>query len=100
LRDHDGAVEPGWTVCMHVDGVEATTAAVIADLPTAGPPVGRFLLGSPCSSVFVPVVVGPPLGDPPPWEAFADLDPTRRPALDELERGLWADVDPTDPDWN
>ena len=97
LRDHEGAAEAGWTVCMHVDGVEATTAAVIATLPAGGPPIGRFLLGSPCASVFVPVVVGPPLGEPPPWEAFAGIDPA---AGAELERSLWTDVDPTDPGWN
>jgi secernin len=97
LRSHDGAVEPGWTVCMHVDGVEATTAAVIASLPTDRPPVARFLLGSPCASVFVPVVVGPPLGDPPPWEAFAGVDPA---AVADLEARLWVAVDPGDPGWN
>ena len=100
LRDHEGGVEPGWTVCMHVDGVEATTAAVIATLPADGPPVGRFLLGSPCTSVFVPVVVGPALGEPPPWEAFAGLAASLRPTLDDLERGLWTDVDPADAGWN
>ena len=97
LRSHDGAAEAGWTVCMHVDGVEATTAAVIASLPDARPPVARFLLGSPCTSLFVPVVVGPPLGDPPPWEAFAGLDPA---ALAEVEQRLWRDVDAADPEWN
>jgi len=100
LRDHDGAGEPGWTVCMHVDGVEATTAAVVATLPVTAPPVARLLLGSPCTSVFVPVVVGPPLGDPPPWERFAALDASWRPRLDALESALWADLDPSDPGWN
>ena len=100
LRDHEGAAEAGWTVCMHVDGVEATTAAVIATLPASGAPVARFLLGSPCTSVFVPVVVGPPLGDPPAWEFFAGLDAADRPALDDLERELWTDVDPADAGWN
>ena len=97
LRSHDGGAEAGWTVCMHVGGVEATTAAVIASLPPDTPPLGRFLLGSPCTSVFVPVVVGPPLGDPPPWEAFAAVDPA---AAAELERRLWTDVDPAEPGWN
>ncbi len=94
LRDHDAGGEPGWTVCLHVDGVEATTASVIASLPVASPPIARLLLGSPCRSVFVPVVVGPPLGDPPPWEAFA------APVPPTLEAELWRDVDPGDPGWN
>lgn len=102
LRDHDGCGEPGWSVCMHVDAVEATTAAVIASLPAAAPPVARLLLGSPCTSVFVPVVVGPgrPLGAPPGWAGFAALDPSRRAELDALEAELWAGVDPDDPGWN
>ena len=28
----------GWTVCMHVEGVEATTAAMVAELPVAARP--------------------------------------------------------------
>jgi len=54
LRSHVGG-DDGWTVCMHVDGVEATTGALVASLP--GP--ARFLVGSPCQSVFVPLNVGP-----------------------------------------
>jgi hypothetical protein len=88
LRSHVG--EEGWTVCMHVEGVEATTASVIAELGGARP-LGRFLMGSPCTSVYVPLYVGRPLGDPPPWERFAALGPEHRDALDELEAGLEAD---------
>jgi hypothetical protein len=51
LRSHD-AVEPGWSVCMHVEGVEETTAAMIATLPVGAPPAARFVLGSPCGSAF------------------------------------------------
>jgi len=62
LRSHVGG-DDGWTVCMHVDDVEATTASMVVSLsePSAGPPVAWCLLGSPCTSVFVPVVVGQPL---------------------------------------
>ena len=88
LRSHVGGTD-GWTICMHVDGLEATTAAVVAELaPGGAPPVARFLLGSPCRSVFVPVVVGLPLGAPPAWERFAALTDEHRPALDRLEADL------------
>ena len=36
------AATDGWTVCMHVEGVEATTAAMVAELPGGGPPRARF----------------------------------------------------------
>ena len=90
LRSHVG--EQGFTVCMHVPEVEATTASAIALLGRALRPEGRFLMGSPCTSVYVPLFVGRPLGDPPPWEAFAALGPEHRAALDELEAGLEADA--------
>jgi hypothetical protein len=98
LRSHVGG-DDGWTVCMHVDGVEATTAAVVAELPDDRRPVARFLLGSPCTSVFVPVVIGHPLGDVPEWERFAALTPADRPALDALEAALERDIT-DDPSWN
>jgi hypothetical protein len=103
LRSHAGG-DDGWTVCMHVEGVEATTAAVVAELPRGRRPVARFLLGSPCRSVFVPVLVGHPLGDVPAWERFASLGARRSPMLDaleaELERGVAAAADHDDPSWN
>jgi secernin len=89
LRRHVG--REGYTVCMHVPGVEATTASVVAELG-GDRPLARWLLGSPCTSVFVPVFVGRALGHPPPWERFAALGPDRRPALDALEAALEADV--------
>lgn len=91
LRSHVGGVG-GWTVCMHVPGVEATTAAVVAELPAGGVPRGWWLLGSPCTSVWVPLAVGP-VGDPPPWAAFAGMGPDRPAALDVVEAGLLADGD-------
>jgi hypothetical protein len=51
LASHAGG-EGGWTVCMHVDGVEETTAAMVAELPADGPPRARFALGSPCLHRF------------------------------------------------
>lgn len=98
LRHHVGG-EEGWTVCMHVDGVEATTAALVAELPGSPadsaapvPPIARFLLGSPCRSLFVPVVVGWPLGAPPAWERFTALTNEHEPAVRELEAALEADL--------
>ena len=94
LRSHVG--EEGYTVCMHVAGVEATTASAIAELERTAPPRGWFLMGSPCSSVYVPLFVGRPLGEPPLWERFARLRPEHRPALDELETELDADASDDD----
>jgi hypothetical protein len=101
LRSHVGGAG-GWTVCMHVEGVEATTSALIADLPPRGQPVGRFLLGSPCTSLFVPVHIGRPLGVVPSWDRFAALDDSSRAELDaleaDLENGVGSAAD--DPAWN
>ncbi len=102
LRSHVGG-EDGWTVCMHVDGIEATTASMVARLPTAGggPPLAWVLLGSPCRSLYVPLVVGQPLGELPCWERFAALNRSARPALDALEADLDEAVDAgLGPDWN
>jgi hypothetical protein len=98
LRSHVGGDE-GWTVCMHVEGVEATTASIITELPVGRRAVARLLLGSPCTSVFVPIVIGHPLGEVPAWERFAALTADDRPALDALEADLERDVT-DDPAWN
>ncbi|HEY4376215.1 MAG TPA: hypothetical protein VGM93_03620, partial [Acidimicrobiales bacterium] len=92
LRSHEGGAE-GWTVCMHVPEVESTTASMVASLPrpSDGPPTAWFSLGAPCRSVFVPVVVGRPIGAWPSWERFAALTDADRPALDVLEAQLEAD---------
>lgn len=98
LRRHVG--EDGWTVCMHVPDVEATTAAMIAELPGSGPPRAQFLLGWPCRSVFVPLTVGYGwTGATPAWERFAALDDGHRDSLDALEAELAAAAR-DDPDWN
>ena len=100
LRSHVGG-EGGWTVCMHVDGLEATTASVVAELVDGHPPWARFLLGWPCRSVYVPLRVGEALGPVPPAARFAALEEAHRGALDELEADLDAAVaDDPGPGWN
>ena len=71
LRSHAGG-DDGWTICMHA-GSEATTASMVAALPRSGPVIAHVLLGQPCRSLYVPVVVGEPLGEVPAWERFAAL---------------------------
>lgn len=88
LRSHVG--EDGYTVCMHVPDVEATTASAVVEMGER--PLARWLLGSPCTSVYVPVHVGRALGEPPGWERFAALRSEHRPLVDELEASLEADV--------
>jgi len=92
LRSHsDGA--HGFSVCMHVPGYAATTAAMIVELPGPFPsprPLAHVCLGAPCASLFVPVAVGRALGRPPAWARFADLAPGHREALDRLEAALAA----------
>jgi hypothetical protein len=90
LRRHGDDGDGGWTVCMHVDGLEVTTASMVADLGRGG--ATRFLLGSPCSSVYVPLFVHRALGMPVRWERLASLTLADRPALDELEAWLEANV--------
>jgi len=90
LRSHVGG-DDGWTICMHAPDQE-TTASVVAELPSGRPPVAHVLLGHPCTSLSVPVVVGEPLGDVPAWERFAALAPTDRAELDALEAALAAEV--------
>jgi hypothetical protein len=54
LASHEGGAD-GWTVCMHVDGPdhrEATTAALVAELPLGAPPVVHHLTGSPCREAW------------------------------------------------
>ncbi|HZN14614.1 MAG TPA: hypothetical protein VFB78_10130 [Acidimicrobiales bacterium] len=85
LRTHAGI--DGYSVCMHAAD-QATTASMIAELPGAV----HVLLGSPCSSIYVPLFVGRDIGTPPVWERFAALRPAHRAALDDLERRLAADA--------
>jgi hypothetical protein len=99
LRSHVGG-DGGWTVCMHVDGLEATTASLVTALPVGEAPVARFLLGSPCRSVYVPLLVGQPFAAPAASLADA-LAVVPRAALDELEASLDAAVaEGVGPGWN
>lgn len=54
LASHDGG-DGGWTVCMHVDEpghAEATTAAMVAELPPEGSPVVHHVAGWPCRGTW------------------------------------------------
>jgi hypothetical protein len=51
LRSHVGS-EDGYTICMHVPDVEATTASMIAELPIDRSPRAWFLTGSPCTTEY------------------------------------------------
>ncbi len=52
LRSHDSCGDPGWSVCMHVEGVEVTTSSMVAELRPAGQSVVWALTGSPCRGVY------------------------------------------------
>jgi hypothetical protein len=52
LRSHDSCGEPGWSVCMHVDGVEHTTASMIALLEPDGGSVLHVCTGNPCEHPY------------------------------------------------
>ncbi len=58
-----------------------------------------MVLGQPCRSIFVPVVVGEPLGDVPAWERFDALPESAHDRLRALEADLAAEVRP-DRGWN
>lgn len=92
------------TVCMHVAGISTTTASFVAFLPVD--PAARVrvwcALGSPCTSVYIPVdPTDPPamLADPSTWVRFAALrdrsstDPAAFAPIHErlgaLEAELW-----------
>jgi len=53
LRSHDSCAEPGWSVCMHVDGVEATTASMIVALRPDAAPLVWALTGHPCGREYL-----------------------------------------------
>lgn len=52
LRSHDSCGDPGWSVCMHVDGVEATTSSIIAVLAPGGQSEVWALTGHPCEGEY------------------------------------------------
>ena len=49
----------GVTVCMHVRGLEVTAASMVAELrpPGAGPGRAWVALGSPCASLYLPMLL-------------------------------------------
>ena len=49
LRSHDGV--DGYSVCMHVPGIEATTASLIVELGD-DEVISHWLLGSPCEQEY------------------------------------------------
>jgi hypothetical protein len=53
LRSHDSCGDEGWSVCMHVDGVECTTASMIAALRPRGESTIWALTGHPCEQEYV-----------------------------------------------
>jgi hypothetical protein len=60
LASHEGGAS-GWTICMHVDGVEETRGALVAELAPDGPRVWAAA-GSPCRVPFTPRRLGPAPG--------------------------------------
>ena len=52
VRSHESGGDPGWGVCMHVDGVESTTASMIAVLRPGGDSEVWALTGSPCEHEY------------------------------------------------
>jgi hypothetical protein len=121
LRDHGPSrpglprdVEPDWSgvsVCMHVRGYQATTASLVSRLPADPEAPARHwvALGSPCVSVYVPVIgdgLPAALADEARWQRFARLrerveaDPTGtvelasiRAELDPVEQQWWSETD-------
>lgn len=116
LRDHGPTrpllprdVESDWSgvsVCMHVRGYQATTASLVSRLPIdpASPARHWVALGSPCVSVYAPVIgdtLPDRLADEVWWQRFARLrdrveaDPTRHDALAAIR----AELDPIEHEW-
>jgi hypothetical protein len=52
LRSHDSCGESGWSVCMHADDVEATTASMIAELGADGCSSLWVVVGHPCDHEY------------------------------------------------
>jgi len=97
----------GITVCMHIPGYQATTAAMVCALPADDSAIRIWAcLGSPCCGAYVPFEfphVPAVLSDSDIARRFADLrelveadhgllGPVRQ-VLDPLERELWSEFD-------
>lgn len=119
MRDHGGDPFPspeadavsgaGVTVCMHVRDHQVTAASMICELPAdpEAPLRAWVALGSPCTSVYVPVFppadVPPALAGTDTWHRFDGLrrrveaDPGLlagiRSVLDPLEAELWEEAE-------
>ena len=59
LRSHDSCAEPGWSVCMHADDVQATTASMIVELAPNSDSRVWALTGNPCVNEYRELRVGP-----------------------------------------
>ncbi|HEX5096787.1 MAG TPA: hypothetical protein VFX21_12260, partial [Acidimicrobiia bacterium] len=116
MRDHGEApavpAEPGSdgrgvTVCLHVRGLQATTASMITELRDDGAPARVWLaLGSPCVSVYVPAflpAVPVELAAEAQWfrfaqlrrrvEGWADALAAVQEVLAPVEAALWDEAD-------
>jgi secernin len=115
--DRVGSDRRGVSICMHVRGLSATAASMIAELPAAladGAPLRVYVAaGSPCASIYVPAFPRTAAGPPPfvplelsgeeLWHAadtlrqVVEADPTALPVLREtltpVEDELWAEAD-------
>jgi secernin len=104
LRSHDSCApgEEGWSVCMHVPGLEATTASMVAELVGDGRPSRAWmLLGSPCQSIYVPTPIGEDFAAPK-WERFAGLSDVNDDSLvvmRQLESWLASECPPAGEAW-
>jgi len=104
----------GISVCMHVRGVICTTSSMIVELPraTADPARAWVATGTPCVSIFVPVLVAGGdgwsvvplvLAEPALWgdverlRARVEADPDAigpiRAMLDPIEAQVWDEAD-------
>lgn len=58
LRSHDSCADTGWSVCMHVPDVEATTASMVAELRADGAPHRVWaLVGHPCEQDYLELLL-------------------------------------------
>ncbi len=109
-----GADFRGVTVCMHVRDYQCTTASMVAELVASPPPERActrlwIALGSPCVSVYVPVVhssVAEVLQQANTWHRFERLRISAEESHDAaieirsvwapIESALWAQADTLD----
>lgn len=52
LRSHDSCGDQGWSVCMHVEGVESTTSSMVAELAVGGGSTLWVMTGNPCTGEY------------------------------------------------